>query len=435
MEYSLTTLPKSELEIQVTLPFSEFEPQVKRAALLISEEREIEGFRKGKAPYDTVKKIFGENAIYERGADLAVRKMYPKIFEELMSSRRLSSENPPIGRPEITVVKLAPGNEFQFKMKLAVLPVIAIADYTAIAARIAKEKKDVTVSDEEVEKTFSWLRESRATLTKMDRPAAVKDSVEIDFELRQGGVKIEGGESRNHPLVIGEGKFMPGFEDELVGMKQGEEKTFSIQVPRDWHDQMFAGKALEAKVAMRLVQERVLPEAGDEFAKSLGTFPSLDALKISIKDSLTKEKEDKEKQRVRIRIIEEVANAAQAEIPDVLIETELDKMAGELKSSIEDMGMKWDEYLLHIKKSADELRREWHPEGEKRVRIALCLREIAKREHIEPSEEEIKERGDQFLRQFSGPHQAEKEIDPARLHEYARGILRNEKVFEFLESK
>ena len=435
MEFVLKQLPKSEAEIEVTLPFLEFDPHVRRAAFLISEEHEIEGFRKGKAPYDTVKKFFGENAIYERAADLAVRKLYPKIFEELMSTKQLSSENPPIGRPEITVTKLAPQNEFQFKIKLALLPEIAISDYAAIAARIAKEKKDVSVSDEEVEKTFLWLRESRAILTKVDRSATQKDSVEIDFELRHGGVKIEGGESRSHPLVIGEGKFMPGFEDELVGMSKGEEKTFSVEVPRDWHDQTFAGKALEAKVVMRLIQERVLPEAGDEFAKSLGTFASIDALKVSIREGLTKEKQDKEKQRVRIRIIEEIANAAKVEIPDVLIETELDKMAGELKSSIEDMGMKWDEYLLHIKKTVDELRREWREEGEKRVRIALCLRQIAKAEHIEPSEEEIKERGDKFLSQFRGTQQAEKEIDPAHLHEYARGILRNEKVFEFLESR
>ena len=184
---------------------------------------------------------------------------------------------------------------------------------------------------------------------------------------------------------------------------------------------------------MNLVQERILPELTDEFAKNLGNFSSLEALKINIREGIGQEKKEKENQRIRMIIIEKIADRATIEIPEILVERELDKMLDELKSSIAQMGMKWEDYLLHIKKNPEELRKEWHEEAQKRVRIALSLREIANREKIDPTEEEIKERADQYLAQFKTAKQAEQSIDPEELQEYARGILRNEKVFEFFE--
>lgn len=358
MEFSTQKLPKSELEIQVTIPFPEFEPHVKRAAILISEETEIEGFRKGKAPYDVVKNKFGENAIYERAAELAVRKTYPEVLGKLVTSNQpvphrpegpgagLPVTNLPIGRPEITVTKLAPGNELQYKAKVALLPEVKLADYKPIAARVKKEKKEVLVSDEEIEKTLNWVRESRAT---------------------------------------GEG------------------------------------------------EERKVPELTDDFAKTLGDFSTVDALKLSVRSGLQSEKEEREKERIRIKILEEIAKDSNIEVPDVLVEAELEKMFEELKSGVAGMGMRWEDYLAHVKKTPDELRSGWREDAIKRVRAGLTLREIAKHEKIEPSEAEIKERADHFLNQHKSAEDAEKNVDVESLREYTRGILRNEKVFEFLE--
>ena len=406
MQYNLQTRPRSEVEIEVVVPFSEFEPHVKRAAVLISEETEIKGFRKGKAPYEKVKEAAGEAAIYERAADVAVRKTCQKVMEELVTSNQLPASRPPIGKPEITVTKLAPANEFQYKIKLALLPEVTLPDYKTIARRVQKEKKDVAVKE---------------------------DRVEIEFEVGHGGVKLEGGDSKNHPLVIGKNKFMPGFEDNLIGMKAREEKTFSLVAPEGWHEKALAGKELEFKTAMRLVQERHLMEVNDDFAKTLGNFESLEALQGNIRNGLMKEKGEKETQRVRSLIIEEVAKNAKMEIPEALVSSELEKMTVDFRSNIEQMGMRWEDYLTHIKKSFEDLKKEWRPEAEKRVRIALCLREIAEKEKIEASEEEVKARADEFLRQFRSVADAEKKIDLDQLLEYTRGIVRNEKVFEFLE--
>ncbi|MBI3420906.1 MAG: trigger factor [Candidatus Sungbacteria bacterium] len=432
MHHTLTKLPKSQVEVLVTLPFSEFEPHVKKAAALISEEVAIEGFRKGKAPYEIVRDKVGEHAIYERGAEEAVHRTWPGILKEL-ADREPYATHPFIGRPEITVTKLAPGNDLEYKVCCGHVPEITLPDYKAVARRVREGKKETAISEEEVAKAVDWVRESRSQLMAVDRTAALGDAVEIDFEMRHGGVKIEQGEARNHAFVLGKAGFIPGFEDALVGMAAGEVKTFTLVVPADWRDSALAGKALEAKVVMRLVQEHKLPELTDEFVKMLGSFDSVQALEASVREGLEGEKKEKEKQRIRIMIIDEIAQAANIDTPDLLVAAELDKMLAELQSGVNQMGMQWDQYLLHVKKGETELKEGWREEAVRRVRVALCLRQIARLEHIDPTGEEITEAANKYLQQFASSQDAQKTIDPEALADYTRGVLRNEKVFEFLE--
>lgn len=481
MDYKISKIPHSEIELNVNLLFADFEPYFKKAVKLFSDEIEVPGFRKGHAPEQVVQERVGEMRIWERAADLAVRDSYIKILAEVREKESTAgSEFSPIGKPEVTVTKLAPGNDLEYKVKCAVLPAVKLPDYKSVAAKCKQGKREILISEEEIGKSLEWLQNSRATLITVDRPAAFGDRVEIDFVTRIGGahpvrsqtpeasanpladrtsngVKIEGGESKNHPFVLGQGKFIPGFEDALFGAKAGDEKSFTLVAPVDWPEKSFAGKALDFSVKINLVQERKLPPLTDEFAKNLGGFESLDALKKNIREGLTSEKEDKEKQRLRSEIISEVAKAAKIEVPNILIESELDKMFEELKGGVAQMGMKWEDYLLHIhpvrnqtpgasavppmaeqisngvKKAEELLRRDWHVEAERRVRIALCLREIAKIEKIEPSKEEIDTRANEILKQFESVEDASKKFDPDALREYTKGILRNEKVFEFLE--
>jgi len=435
MQFNVKKIPKSELEVEVTIPFPEFESHVKRAAVLISEEQEIEGFRRGKAPYDIVKNRFGESLIYERAADIAVRKTYPELMERIIAEKSLDNTYSPIGRPEITVIKLAPGNELQYKIKTAVLPEIILPHYKEIARQVVKEKKEMAVSEEEIKDTLNWIRESRAVLITRDRPAQKGDAIEIDFEVKHEGVKLEKGESLNHPFILGQGKFLPGFEERLEGMAQGEKKSFTLTVPENWQDKSLAGKTLDFSVTMKLVQERRVPEANDEFARTLGNFSSVEALKQNIKEGLFQEKAKKEKERMRVLAIDKIAEAVKIDIPEILIVRELDKMIEELKAGIVNMGMKWEDYLLHIKKNVEELKKEWREEAEKRVRIALTLREIAEREKIEVAEEEIKTHTNEYLRKYKSADGAKNDIDPESLREYIKGVLKNEKVLELLEKE
>ncbi len=427
-------LEHSEVEIKITLPFAEFEPHIKRASVLISEEIEIDGFRRGRAPYDAVRSYVGESAIYERAADSAVRKTWTNVFDRMTHTGELSAENPLIGRPEVSVTKLTPGNELQFTVKSAALPPVKLPLYRTIAQRIYGEKREISVDEKEVNDALNWLCDSRTKLITVNREVKNGDRVEVDFEMRQGGVKIKNGESHNHPLILGQGKFLPGFEEAITGMKAGEKKEFALEIPKDWHEKTLAGKAFDFSVKMGLIQERHTPEAMDEFAKSMGDFDSLDALRANIREGLLIEKMEKEDQRIQSLIIENIAKEAEIDAPKMLVESEIEKMGEEMKSNIAQFGMKWEDYLLHIKKTEGDLRKDWQEDAGRRVRVALCLRAIANQERVTVSEEEIKEKTEKYLQRRASAHEAEKAIDSSAVGEYIRGILRNEKVFALLKS-
>lgn len=447
MKREFKSIPHSQAEISVIVDFFEFEPFLKKAASLISEEVEIEGFRKGKAPYEILVKKIGEMAIYEKAANLAVEKFYTEVMKQLMEEKK---DFTPISHPEIIITKLAPKNDLEYKIKISFLPVFELPDYKSIAKKVIAGRKEVVISEEEIKKSLNWIVNSRSTAIPVDRPIKSGDLVEVDFEVRKEGVLIEGGHSKNHPLVIGENRFVPGFEDALLGMRNDEEKSFDLKIPDDYREKSFAGLLLSFKVKVGSLKEKKVPELNDEFAGSLGKFSSLEELKKSVKEGMLSEKEAKESERLRLEIADKIASRSDIDLPQILIDAELDKMITELKQGIENMGMKWEEYLLQInphtktnagsdslgvgvKKTEDDLRKDWLDQAARRVKIALCLAKIAKIEKIEPGEEEVRKEADRFLMRYASTKETKKNIDERALFDYARNIARNEKVFEFLE--
>jgi trigger factor len=308
---------------------------------------------------------------------------------------------------------------------------VKLADYKGIKVK----KNELRVEKAEIDNSLDYLRKSRAKTITVNRPAEKGNRVEIDFEVRHGEVKIENGTSNNHPLILGEGRFLPGFEKELEGMSAGEEKNFSLKAPKDWPDKRVAEKNLDFKVKMKLVQERQIPELNDEFAKSLGNFMSVDALKQNVSGGILEEKEMKEKQRIKIELIEKVTENSKMEIPENLITEELEKMINEFKFSITGFGMDFDKYLQEIKKTIPELKKEWKNQAEKRVRIAVCLKAIAEKEDIEVSDEEIENKINEELKNYPNIEEVKKNIDLKALRVYTEEVLRNEKVLGLLEKE
>lgn len=304
-------------------------------------------------------------------------------------------------------------------------PVVSLpVNWQEIAREALKEKRDVSVSKDEVASALQWLQKSRASYAQVLRPAKKGDAIEIDFELSSEGKKIEGGETKNHTLILGEGNHIPGFEDALIGMKAGEEKNFSLEDK---------GKHLDFQVKINSVKDRILPELNDEFTKSLGKFGNLESLRASIREGLLTEKSEKERQRIRILMLAMIDDKSKIDIPGQSVRDELQSMLAELKASLASMGLTLEEYLKQIKKTAEELEKDFYPEAVRRVRYALILREIAREGGIEPSEEEVKAESNKFLLRLSSPQKAQKAIDAQSLLRYTRNILRNEKTFEWLE--
>ncbi len=429
MNVKLNKISSNKIELEIEIPAAQANIYFDLAASELSKDMNIKGFRPGKVPAEIVEREKGSQKLYEHAANFAIQKTLPKAVLDLSQESKEIAEI--VGRPEIAVMQIARGNPLKYKATFWIVPEIKLSDYKGLKIK----KKKIDVEDKEIDKALDYLQKSRVKLITVNRPAKKNDSIEVDFSTRHKGTKIEGGESKNHPIVLGEGKFLPGFEDELQGMKSGEEKSFSLKAPDDWPQKNLSGKSLDFNVKMNLVQERKVPELSDEFAKSLGQFSSLDALKKNIKDGLFKEKEEKEKERVRMELVEKVAKDSKMDIPEALIDEELDKMIEELKQNVMRMGLDFEKYLEHIKKSVDELKKEWRGQADKRVRVGLVLKEIAKKEKLKPSEQEIEERINDILKRFPNIEEAKKQVDLPALKEYTENIIKNEKVFDLLEKE
>ncbi len=420
-------LPKSQVEFTLEIPVKDVEVFLDKAAKNISNKVDIKGFRKGKVPYDVLEKTVGKQVLFEEAGQFAIDEAYKKFIEENNIS--------PVDYPKVTVKKMAEGNPISIDVVVSVYPEIELPDYKKIAKEVSKKrKKDIKVEDKEIDESIKYLQNSRAKEISVSREVKKGDIAEVDFEVRMDGVKIEGGDSKNHPVKIGDGKFIPGFEDEILGMKPEEKKEFSLNAPKDYFKKDLAGKKLDFSVKLNNVLEVQLPELNDEFAKSLGGFKDMDELKNSIKEGMLKEKEEKEKNDFRNTLIESIAKEVKADIPDVMIERELDKMIGDMKMDIQQHGLKFEDYLLGIKKTEKEIREGMRPQAELRIKSGLLMEKIAEKEKIKISDEKITEKANEFLLRYKDAKEAENDIAPDQLRAYAKAVLTNEGVLEFLES-
>ncbi len=426
MKIDIKNLPKSEVEILVELDLTEWGKFIDEATKELGKEVKIEGFRPGMAPKEMLEQKIGQGHILEAAADLAVRKTYSKVLDQ----KNIEA----IGRPEVQVLKVAIGNPFEFKIKTAVLPPIKLADYKKIAKDDKPKTKDqIKVEEKEINESLEWLRKSRTKYATVLRPAQKGDRVEVDFVAKQEGKTIENGESKNHPLLIGEGKFVPGFEDQLIGLKEGETKNFSLVFPEDFAAKALAGKLIDFETKMNLVQEPQAPELNDEFAKDLGKFENLEALKNNVKDGLAMEKEQKEKEIWRAKILQEIVKKSEMELPEILIQAEVDKMADEFRANLTQMGLVYEDYLKNVKKTEEDMKKEWLPKAKERAQAGLILRQISELENLEVSPEEAEAEMNHIIKHYPDWDAVKSKIDMASLLEYTKGRLKNEKVFEFLE--
>ena len=421
-------LKDSQVEFEITLPWKEWEKYLDLAAKEASEEIKIDGFRPGKAPRKIVEQKVGLGVLLNGAADRAIQKSYV----DFVTKNKLEV----IGSPEVKIGKLEEGQDLQYSVKVSVIPEVEISEkYKKDIKVINEEYKDkkAEVKEEELQKELEKLANSRVKLVTVLREAKKDDSVEIDFSVLVNNVPIENGTSKNHPMVIGKGMFIPGFEENLIGMREGEEKEFELEFPKDYHKKDLSGKLAKFKVKMNLVQERQLPEINDEFAKSLGQFENLEALKKNMREGMEHEAGHKLEEEKRGKYVEKIIEHAKMELPEILITEETKQMLQEFEYQIQGMGMDLDTYLGQLKKDRSELSKDWKPEAEKRVKSALVLKEIVKLEEIRVEAKEIEAEMNKTMAYYKNVKDMEKNIDMTRLYNYTKGILENAKVFEMLE--
>lgn len=425
MDSKITSKEKSQVEILVTASWEEFQPFLDKAASQLSDNMKVKGFRPGKAPWREVEKIVGSEKLLREAANEAVKKLYTQVV--------MDNNVRALGSPSVEVLKLAPENPFQFKAVADIMPEVKLSDYRSKLQNSKPKKEESKVEEKEVEDTIKQLQNSRAKYKTVSRSAQKGDRVEVDFEIQENGVPIEGGQSKNHPIVLGDKKFIPGFEENLEGMKESEEKNFEIKVPQTFPQKQIAGKDLSVHAKVDLVQKKEIPEADDEFAKSLGQFESMEGLRGNIKEGLKKEKDQKEKEKRRSAMLEVVAGDMEVELPQSLVDGTLNQMVSEFKSNIESGGVKFDDYLSHIGKTEEDLKKEWIKAAEKRAKSSLALSQLAEAENIQVDEKEVEAKANEILSSLPNPEEFSKKVSSEQLKEYAYGILKNEKTFERME--
>lgn len=424
MNVKVDKLPKNQAELTIELLHEEMKPYIQQAVVDISKEISIAGFRPGKAPYEIVAKQVGAMKIYQQAAEKAVQNTFPKAIA--------NNELTTIGPPRIAVEKIAPNNPLVYKATVALLPKVKLGDYK----KIKETKKEVKVEAKEVEGTLQNLRKMFGKEKRVSRPIQNGDKVEMDMDTYVDKVPIDGGKSANHPVTVGEGHFIPGFEDNLIGLTEGKTKEFQLKFPKEYHRKDLAGKPVEFKIKVKNVFEIEKSDLDDNFAKTVGKFEKLDDLRRQIEKNIHHEKTTKEQQRLELAIIEQlIKKSTFDEIPDVLIESELHKMLHELEHEVTGQGMKFEDYLSSIKKSKEDLEKEFQPQAVKRVKTALVLRKIAEVENINVSDEDINNESERNKQQYQSNPEVLKKISTEEYKQYLRSILRSQKVFEFLKGK
>ena len=397
MQTKVKLLKDSEAELFVELDKEELREYLKKTGEKISGLVKFDGFRPGKTPLDVVRKEIGDEKILEEALELAVTASLSKALKkerlEVVSSSGLAiSEN--------TVESL------KYSIKLLLFPEVKLGSYK----NLGLAKKDIKIEDKEIDAAVESLLKMRTEYKDFDGPVERGHHLEIDFTVTESGRLIEGGESKNHPLILGSGGFIPGFEEELIGLKKGENKTFSLQAPKDYYQKSIAGKKLDFKATIKSVKSGKPPELNEDFVKSLGRFNSVDDFKGMVAENLKMEKKRRETDRLRLEILEKVNKTSEVKVPAKMLQEQLESMIANFDKSLHEKGMELGLYLAHLKKTQEDLKKEWHSEAENQVRRGLIMREIAKREGIKVGEDEDEGEGEGDL-------------------------LLHEKIFEFLEKE
>jgi trigger factor len=339
----------------------------------------VPGFRKGKMPRAMFEKRFGVESLYQDAIDILLPEAYANAVEE--------SGIDPVDRPEIDVEQIEKGKSFIFKATVTVKPEVKLGDYKGLEV----EKVETEVTDEDVANELKTLQERQAELVvKEEGKAENGDTVVMDFEGFVDGEAFEGGKAENYSLELGSGQFIPGFEEQLVGLATGEEKDVEVSFPEEYHATELAGKPAVFKVKIHEIKGKELPELDDEFAKDVDEeVETLDALKEKIKNRLVDSKKHDAEHHVRDTVVEKAAANAEIDLPAVMIDTEVDRMMQEFEQRLQMQGMNLELYFQFSGQDENALREQMKEEGEKRVRVSLTLEAIAALENLEVSEEDV----------------------------------------------
>lgn len=422
MKVAKKDLQKNSWQLIIELEPSEIQPFLEKAAIRLAQKSKVPGFRPGKAPYTLVQQQLGEMAIYEEALDsILTHGFYTAIAQEKFMT---------VGQPEIKLEKFAPGNPLVFTATIALLPEVKLGDWR----RLSVAKKTVAVKEEEIKKTLAQLQEMQVKETISNQPAQTGDKVEIDFEVYINKAIMEGGKNSKYPVVIGQNQMIPGFEKKLMDHKVGDELKFSLKFPDKYFQNNLAGRLADFKVKVINIWNRKLPELNDDFAKNLG-LENMAKLREQLQKNIQADLEQKEAQRVENEALKTmVEQATFQEIPEKLLANEIHKMVQELEHSLKQQGLDLNVYLQSLKKTPDDLHRDFGPQAQERVKAALVLRALAQEENVKSSPEEIDSEIKKQIALHKENPEALKNIRQPDYKNHLANMITNQKVIKLISA-
>lgn len=420
MKVDKKDLGDNNLELTIELDTAEIQPYLEKTAQKLSQTNKIPGFRAGKVPFTLLKKQWGEMKIYEA----ALENLLSYGLLQTIQKEKLIT----IGQPDIKVEKLAPDNPLIFTAVVALLPAVELGDWK----KLNITQKTTEVKEEDIEKTLAQLQEMQVKEITTHEAAQKGYKVEMDFEVYIDKVIIEGGQNYKYPIVLGQGQMIPGFEDQIIGLKAGESKEFELKFPEKYYQANVAGKLATFKVKILNIYQRDLPALDHAFAKTIG-FENLDQLKNQLRDNIKNDKSVREAQRTESEAIRAISQQAKiGAIPKKLLANEVHKMIHELEHSIRQQGLEMAGYLKSINKTHDDLHRDFEPQARERVQAALVLRAIARAENISSSSEEIETELDKQKTTYKNNSEALKNISHPDYKNHLANLITNQKVIKLI---
>ena len=380
---------KNEVKLSFEIEAAKFEEAMKKVYVKTAKYFTIPGFRKGKAPMAIVERTYGSSIFYED----TFNELVPEIYDEAIKENKIEA----VSTPQIDISQMEKGKDLKFTAIVQIKPEVKLGKYKGIELK----KIEYTVSDKDIEHELGHMAEHNARLVNVeDRPVEKGDITIIDFAGSIDGVAFNGGTAENQELEIGSNKFIPGFEDQVIGMKIDEEKDIKVTFPEDYFSKDLAGKEATFKVKLHEIKKKELPKIDDDFAKDVSEFDTLADLKADIKSKMEKENEERAKYESEEAAIEAVCKDVEVEIPSGMIETEIDNMVKDVENKLSYQGLTLDQYLKLTNKTNESLRKEFDEQANKAVKSRLVLEAIIKAEDIKPEDKEVEEKVKEMAKNY-----------------------------------
>ncbi len=411
----------NEVKLEITVEASKFEDAMKKVYFKNAKYINIPGFRKGKAPMNVVEKYYGKEIFYEDAFNEVAGEAYEQALKE--------NEIEAVSRPNIDIKQIEKGKDLIFTAIVQTKPHAELGKYKGIEI----PKIEYNVTDESITNELKQMQDRNSRLVSVENEPVKNGNITvIDFEGFVDGKTFEGGKAENYELEIGSGAFIPGFEEQIIGMKIDEEKDIQVKFPEEYFSADLAGKDAIFKVKLHEIKKKELPKLDDEFAKDVSEFDTLEELKASIKEKQEKQNKDKEKYEKQEAAIKAVCEEMKVDIPSGMIDLETENMLKDIEQRLSYQGMKLEQYLQMLGKTVEEIKKEYEPQAIEAIKSRLALEAVIKAEKIEVTDEEINNKIKEMAENYGKKEEEIKENE--NLKKYIKEGIETEKAIEFLVS-